>query len=95
MLLCPQTKFREAHVFTPVCDSVHRGSVSVQSRGVSVQGDSVQEGSLSRGSLSKAGLYPGGLCQGDPLYSNDWVVCVILECILVSQGILSFCSAGG
>ena len=41
----PQTKLREGNVFTPVCDSVHRG-------GVSVQGGSLSGGSLSRGSLS-------------------------------------------
>ena len=37
----PQTKLREGNVFTPVCDSVHRGSLA---KGVSVWEDSVQGG---------------------------------------------------
>ena len=36
-------------------------------------------GSLSRGSLSR------GLCHGDPLYRNERVVRILLECILVSN----------
>ena len=62
----PQTKLREGNVFTPVCDSVHRG-VSVQgvslSRGVSLQwGVSVCRGSLSGGEFLSRGLCPGGFC---------------------------------
>ena len=62
-------------IFTPVCDSVHRRSLSkgglctgVFVQGVCVQGDLCQMGlcrSLSRGSLFRGGLCPGGLCRGD------------------------------
>ena len=53
--LSPTTKLRQGNVFTPVCDSVHRGvslsrGVSVSVQGFSIQGVSVQ----------------GGLCQVDP-----------------------------
>ena len=44
-LLPPQMKLREGHVFTPVCDSAHRG-VGL------CQWGSLSWGSLSRGSLS-------------------------------------------
>ena len=103
---------RQGIVFTPVCDSVHRGRglcPSMHHRShdqrVSVRGGSVRgglclstrvfvqgslRGSLSRGSL----LNGGGLCprgslsrgvsvRGDPLYSNEQAVCILLECILV------------
>ena len=69
MYLPPAKKLRECNVFTPVCNSVHRRSHSVQRRvcprglcpvgfsvqwGVCVQwGVSVQVGSLSGGSLSR------------------------------------------
>ena len=66
-LLQPATKLRQGNVFTPVCNSVHRG-VSVPActtghitRGSLSRGTSVQ-GSLSRGSLSRESL--GGLCLG-------------------------------
>ena len=49
----PQTKLREGHVFTPVCDSVHKGGLC--------QGCLYPGGSLSRGSLS------GGLCPEESL----------------------------
>ena len=45
----PQTKLREGNVFTPVCDSVHRGS--------SIQGGLCLGWSLSKGG---EGLCPGG-----------------------------------
>ena len=51
----PQTKLRKGNVFTPVCDSVHRGwSLCLG-------------GSLSRGVSDCRGvsLTAGGLCQGD------------------------------
>ena len=73
----PLTKLREGNVFTPVCDSVHRGGSL--SGGMSVPGVLCPEGSRSVGggslsvgeSLSMGGfcpgeLYPGSLCQGDP-----------------------------
>ena len=53
----PSTKLRQGNVFTPVCDSVHRG--------VSVQGDLFsKEGSLSKGVSVQGALCPGGLCLG-------------------------------
>ena len=27
----------------------------------------------------------GGLCQGDLEYGKEWAVCILLECILVSN----------
>ena len=50
-LLPPTTKLRQANVFTPVCDSVRGG-------GVSVKEVSDLEVSVQRG------LCPGSLCQG-------------------------------
>ena len=52
--------------------------------GVSVQGGLCPGCSLSMGVSVKEGLCPGGLCQGDPLYSEEWVVCILLECVLVN-----------
>ena len=55
--------------------------VSVQEVGVSVQGGvSVQWGSLS---LSRGGSLSRGVCQGDPPYSKERAVRILLECILV------------
>ena len=48
--------------------------------GVSVQGVSVPGGSLSGGSLSE-GVY---IQEGDPLYSNERAIRILLECILVN-----------
>ena len=67
----PQTKLREGDVFTPVCDSVHRG-ISVQgslsgdlSPGISLEGVSVQDGLCPGGSLSGrprlGGTHPTGM----------------------------------
>ena len=68
------------------------------SRGVSVQGVSVLgvsvHGSLCLGRSLSGGLCPGGLClevlclgvsvrETPPLYSNEQVVHILLECILV------------
>ena len=52
VLLPSATKLRQGNVFTPVCDSVHRGGLCPGR-------------SLSRGSLSMGDLCPGVLCQGD------------------------------
>ena len=60
VLLPPTMKLRQGNIFTPVCDSVHRG--------VSVPG-SLSQGGLCPGpggSLS-GGLCPGGLCPGGSL----------------------------
>ena len=67
----PQTKLREGNVFTPVCDSVHRGS-------------SIQGGLCLGWSLSKGG--GGSLSRGvsvRPMYGKERAVCILLECILV------------
>ena len=62
-LLPPATKLRQGNVFTSVCDSVHRGSLS--RRGLCPGGVSVQGG---QGSLSEGGLCPWGLCpRGVPV----------------------------
>ena len=80
--LPPATKLRQGNVFTPVCDSVHRGGgVSVpacttghMTRGVSVLGGA----SLSRGGLSRETPY-----TETPSYGNERAVRILLECILV------------
>ena len=53
--------------------------------GGSVSGGSVSGGSLSGGSLSKGVSVRGSLSRGSrpPLYSDVWVVHILLECILV------------
>ena len=56
------------------------GVVSVEGRGSFSGGVSVRGGSLSMGGLCPG---EGGLCHGDPQYSNEWVVRILLECILV------------
>ena len=68
--LPPATKFRQVNVFTPVCDSIHRGSLCP---GGSVEGVSPGGSALSReGSLS-----------GRSPYGNVRAVHFLLECILV------------
>ena len=64
----PQTKLREGNVFTPVCDSVHRGGLC--------PGGSLSKwgGSLSRG-VSVMETPPGTVEQR--------AVRILLECILV------------
>ena len=56
-LLLHTTKLWQGYVFTPVCDSVHGGSICLG--GVSVKGGLCPWGVPAE----------GGLCQGDPLYS--------------------------
>ena len=89
-LLQPATKLRQGNVFTSGCDSVHKGLVSVQA---------CTTGHMTRGSVSRV-LCPGGLRPGDlrpggvsvrqtslgrdPPYGNKRVVCMLLECILVT-----------
>ena len=75
----------QGNVFTGVCLSTV-GGISLPacirghmiegslSRGVSVQGVSVQGGALCPNK--------GGLCPGAS-YGNEWVVSILLECILV------------
>ena len=41
--------------------------------------------SLSKGSLSRGSLSRGVTVQGDPLYGNVRAVCILLECILVTN----------
>ena len=75
-----QTKLREGNVFTRVCDSIHR------------EGGLCPGGSLSSESLSREVSVQGGLCLGGsllggpplPPYGYMWVVCILLECILVT-----------
>ena len=75
-----QTKLREGNVFTRVCDSVH------------MEGGLCPGGSLSSESLSREVSVQGGLCLGGsllgrpplPPYGYMWVVCILLECILVT-----------
>ena len=84
LLLPLATKLREGNVFTPVCDSVHRGSLSW---GDLFPGGVCLEGSLNRWVLCTGGWYlsrggslsrrvsvqgglctEGGLCPGESLY---------------------------
>ena len=80
-----------------ICLPVHGGGSL--SREVSVQGCLCAEG-LCPGRLCQGMSLPGGslssgvsvqwisvqrgLCQGDPPYGKEWVVCILLECILVN-----------
>ena len=96
--LCPSMHHR-SHDWGGLCPgglcrgslSVGRGSLSVGRGSLSVgRGSlSVGRGSLSvgRGSLSRGGgLCLGGLLYGkDPRYGNEWVVCILLGCILVAH----------
>ena len=62
--LPPATKLRQGNVFTPVCDSVHRGggvSVPACTTGHMTRGVSVLGGGIS---------VQGGFVQGDPLYRD-------------------------
>ena len=73
---------------------VTRG-ISVQGEGGLCPGGSLSRRSLSRESLSRVisvkgeslsrRSLSGGLCQGapPPLYGKEWVVRILLECILV------------
>ena len=53
----PQTKLREGDVFTPVCDSVHRGSM--HDRGACMAGEYVWwgRGFHARETATEAGVY--------------------------------------
>ena len=63
------------------------GSLGALCPGVSVQGGGLcpGRGSLSREGVSVqgGGLYLWDLCQGDPQYSEEWVVRILLEWFLV------------
>ena len=70
----PQTKLRKGNVFTPVCDSVHRGW---SLWGVSIQGSLWLQGGC---------FCPGGLCRGDTFhtvksgrYASCWNAFLFLE----------------
>ena len=54
-MLPPVTKLRECNVFTPVCDSVHRGGLCL--------GGLCPGGSLSRGISVQGGLCGGSLSR--------------------------------
>ena len=73
----PQTKLREGNVFTHVCDSVYSEVESV-SRRVSVWGGLCPGGLYRGGSLSRK------TTQQRPSYGKERVVCILLECILVT-----------
>ena len=77
MSLPPTAKLRQGNVFTPVCQSVHGGGLSVSafttggslSGGLCLARGSLSRGlcpggSLSRGVSVQGGLCPGGLCLG-------------------------------
>ena len=80
VLLQIATKLQQCNVFTPVCDSVHRGlyvqgdlcPMGSLSKGVSVQGD-LCWGVSVQGVSVQGGLFPGclsvqgGLCLGGSL----------------------------
>ena len=74
-------KLREGNVFTPVCDSVHRGG-SLSGGGLYPGGLCPGE-SLSRGFLSSGISVQWSLCHGDPRTVKQWAVRILLECILV------------
>ena len=83
----PATKSLEGNVFTPVCDSVHRGG-SLSRGGLCPGGGSLSRGVSHcpgwRGSLSKSrGSLSRGISVRSPPYSNVLVVSILLECILV------------
>ena len=79
----PQTKLREGNVFTLVCDSVHRGGVSVYGRFLSGEGVCPGGGCLCPAGVSLSSR--GVSVQGDPPYSKERAVRILLECILVSS----------
>ena len=89
---------RREEVLVSVQVGLHPGVVSVQgvsvlgslcprvvslSRGVTVPGVSLYRGSLSRGVSVWGGLCPGGLCHGEPPYSKERTVRILLKRILV------------
>ena len=99
--LCPAVSLSGASLSRGVCPgmSLSRqspclGGVSV--RGVSGQGEGLCPGggSLSRGrvSVQGKGLCQRGLCQGDPLYSNKRVVCILRECIIYNEYRFKMCN---
>ena len=68
-----------------LCPSMHHRS---HDQGVCPGGSLSRRVSVQRGLCPDGSLSRGSLCQGDPqtenpLYSNAWVVCILLECILV------------
>ena len=65
--LSPATKLRQGNVFTPVCDSFHRGGlcpVGSLSKGVLCPGGSLSREVCVQVGLCPRGLCPGGLCPG-------------------------------
>ena len=91
--LCPAVSLSGASLSRGVCPgglcpgmSLSRQSLSWRGfcpGGLCVQG-SLSRGRVSvQGSLSMGVSVQRGLCQGDPLYSNKRVVCILLECILI------------
>ena len=81
--LPPATKLRQGNIFTGICQTFcSQGGVSVQ-EGL-CPGRSLSGGSLSRGSLS-GGFLSGRPPTETPLYGNERMVRILLECILVNS----------
>ena len=68
-------KLRQGYVFTGICDSVHWGGV--HHRGVHGRGHARQGVCMVRGMCGGG----GGVWQ--ERWPMLWVVCILLECILV------------
>ena len=77
------TARNKGYVFTGVCDSVHRESLSQHAPHVTLPGGSLSRAVSVQGGLCPGGLFPvwGGLCF--PPYGNERAVRILLECILV------------
>ena len=91
-LLPPVTKLGQGYIFTGMCDSVHGGGVAWSGGclawGCMVLGGVclVPGGCLVWGSAWSWGVVPGlegGLVETPPRWLLLWVVCILLECILV------------
>ena len=72
--------YGQGKVFTLVCHSVHRGSLSQHASQVTWSGGFM----CPWGSLSRGVYVQWGLCQGDPPYIYFRVVHILQECILVT-----------
>ena len=81
LLLPPATKLGQGNIFTGICDSVHRGGSASVHAGIPPQDQAGTSQDQAPPPQHQAHP-PEQSILGDMV--NEWAVCILLECNLVS-----------